>query len=325
MATRNLTKQFKTLRDGYTRRGPTTTSSSSSKRRIEPTFSSSNSDSTIRLVDEVDLNEPTTLSAASSIATTNGHSSTNNNLPLTLPPKWVDDVFDVEQIIKEVDGKLTKLTDMYKNHVLMRFEEEERQREGDAAEVLAREITKKLKTAQQKITQIGNSSETNTDAKVRLNVQRTLATRVQSLSLDLRKAQKDHMMKIERQQNISNPVFLDDPLEAGYVDISRSDMATLETSEKMVRERAAEIERLAKSIDELATIFKNLAVLVIDQGSILDRIDANMELVVERTQKGVEELNKANTYSQSNMFIYCMTILVITILVLLGIETAKLT
>ena len=38
-------------------------------------------------------------------------------------------------------------------------------------------------------------------------------------------------------------------------------------------------EDIAKSIEELATIFKELAVLVIDQGTILDRIDFNMEQV----------------------------------------------
>lgn len=34
-----------------------------------------------------------------------------------------------------------------------------------------------------------------------------------------------------------------------------------------------------KSIEDLSTIFKELAVLVIDQGTILDRIDFNMEQV----------------------------------------------
>ena len=36
---------------------------------------------------------------------------------------------------------------------------------------------------------------------------------------------------------------------------------------------------LAQSIEELSEIFKELAVLVIDQGTILDRIDFNMEQV----------------------------------------------
>lgn len=48
----------------------------------------------------------------------------------------------------------------------------------------------------------------------------------------------------------------------------------------------------AKSIEELAQIFKELAVLVIDQGTVLDRIDYNMEMAVERTKQGMVELEK---------------------------------
>ena len=62
----------------------------------------------------------------------------------------------------------------------------------------------------------------------------------------------------------------------------------------MINERDNEIAQIAGSIEELATIFKELAVLVIDQGSILDRIDYNMEQVVERTEKGLLELEKVS-------------------------------
>lgn len=51
--------------------------------------------------------------------------------------------------------------------------------------------------------------------------------------------------------------------------------------EAVAAERDEEITRIAKSIEELSQIFKELAVLVIDQGTILDRIDFNMEQVLE--------------------------------------------
>jgi syntaxin 16 len=48
--------------------------------------------------------------------------------------------------------------------------------------------------------------------------------------------------------------------------------------------RDTEIQRIAESIEELANIMKHLAGLVIDQGTILDRIDYNMDAAVEHTK-----------------------------------------
>lgn len=62
-----------------------------------------------------------------------------------------------------------------------------------------------------------------------------------------------------------------------------------------IHERDAEISKIAESIEELATIFKELSTLVIDQGTILDRIDYNMEEVVERTELGLQKLEKVLT------------------------------
>ena len=51
-------------------------------------------------------------------------------------------------------------------------------------------------------------------------------------------------------------------------------MAQLEEHEALVAARNDDVEAVAKSITDVAQIFKELAVLVIDQGTVLDRYAA---------------------------------------------------
>ena len=90
---------------------------------------------------------------------------------------------------------------------------------------------------------------------------------------------------------------------------TQAQVTEVEIAEDVINERDQEIQRIATSITELATIFKELAVLVIDQGTILDRIDYNMEQVVEQTEKGIDELEKAEATQKNSRPMKCISML----------------
>jgi len=76
-----------------------------------------------------------------------------------------------------------------------------------------------------------------------------------------------------------------------------------------------EIDCLIGSITELGQIMKDFQMLVFEQGTILDRIDFNIEVALENTKKGHEDLKKANEHHKSNCVRNANIILMVIILV----------
>jgi len=92
---------------------------------------------------------------------------------------------------------------------------------------------------------------------------------------------------------------------------------------QLVNQRDEEITRIAKSVEELAQIFKELAVLVIDQGTILDRIDFNMETAVEHAKEGIVQLQKAEEHQKNALPLRCIALLVLLIAIMLIVLIVK--
>ena len=70
----------------------------------------------------------------------------------------------------------------------------------------------------------------------------------------------------------------------------------LEDNTATINEREKEIKQIAKSIVELNEVFKEMSVLVIDQGTVLDRIDYNVEQVTESVERGFQQLKKVRSW-----------------------------
>ena len=82
-------------------------------------------------------------------------------------------------------------------------------------------------------------------------------------------------------------------------------------AEHMTEEREKAIAQVAESVSELADVFKEIHVLVIDQGTILDRIDYNIEQASDRVGLAVKELNKANEYQKRSRTMLCIYLLLL--------------
>merc|ERR1711994_802238 len=89
----------------------------------------------------------------------------------------------------------------------------------------------------------------------------------------------------------------------------------LEQMEMNATDRTQEILNITKSVHELATLFQELSVLVVEQGSLLDRIDYNVEQTLDNLGKAKKEIDKANVHQKRSRTALCIIVLIMLILV----------
>ena len=95
------------------------------------------------------------------------------------------------------------------------------------------------------------------------------------------------------------------------------DNAFLETREK-------ELNSIAKSINDLNQLFRDISEFVVEQGTILDQIEYNVDLAATKTEEGLKQLKKADQYQKKDRkmkVIFCMAITVIILFVLLILKS----
>ncbi|MGG6496153.1 UNVERIFIED_CONTAM: hypothetical protein NY603_24875, partial [Bacteroidetes bacterium 56_B9] len=65
-----------------------------------------------------------------------------------------------------------------------------------------------------------------------------------------------------------------------------------------IEQREREIEKIAQGVIDLSNLFQELNTMVIDQGTVLDRIDYNVERTAEHVKEADKELKVATGYQE---------------------------
>ncbi|KIK28035.1 hypothetical protein PISMIDRAFT_629097 [Pisolithus microcarpus 441] len=224
----------------------------------------------------------------------------------------VDISEQVEDILAGAQSKLNALERLHAKRVLPGFADRTaEEREIEAATV---DITKDFRRCHALIQRIGvdqnhsfpPSSQIYHESLTAKNVQRGLAAKVQELSSTFRKKQRVYMERLQghviKHQDVliaSGTISsrgseglsaLDDDVQA-----AAQIMETDQTHDLQLRDR--ELTHIANSIASLADIFKDLSNLVIDQGTLLDSIEYNIEQTSVQVAEAVKELNIATRYA----------------------------
>lgn len=85
------------------------------------------------------------------------------------------------------------------------------------------------------------------------------------------------------------------PLEKSHTRAQSQSLLQTDSSHNL-QTRDRELTEIAKSIASLAELFKDLSVLVIDQGTLLDSVEFNIEQTAVHMEDSVKELTIATRY-----------------------------
>uniref|UniRef100_A0A7N0UFI7 t-SNARE coiled-coil homology domain-containing protein n=1 Tax=Kalanchoe fedtschenkoi TaxID=63787 RepID=A0A7N0UFI7_KALFE len=317
MATRNRTIVFKKYRDALKSvRAPTSSAPSTS----------SGGGPVIELVSASLLNQNRSYAP---LSTDDPSSSSRGAVTVGLPPAWVD---TSEEIAANIQRARTKMAELMKAHakaLMPSFGDgKEDQRKIEA---LTHEITELFKKSEKLLKKLSSGGPSE-DSNIRKNVQRSLATDLQNLSMELRKKQSAYLKRLRQQKegpdgidlemNINGKSQIDED-EFDDVGFSEHQMSKLKKSEALTAEREKEIQQVVESVNELAQIMKDLSVLVIDQGTIVDRIDYNIQNVAASVEEGFKQLEKAERNQKKGGMVMCATVLVIMCFVMLVLLILK--
>ncbi|KAI3536551.1 SNARE domain-containing protein [Colletotrichum abscissum] len=275
-----------------------------------------------------------------------------------LPPRWADISDEITDLLADIATRSQALERLHQKHVLPGFNDEDAKKaEEREIERLTQQITKGFHDCHgciQRVEQMVRDSKhsgtiTSAEETMAKNIQISLASRVQEASALFRKKQSAYLKKLRGMSGLSTGgvgvpgergstpqpfnSYLDPSMVESDADRSFSQSTLQATQQKLLQsndaaiiQREREIEDIAQGIIELADIFRDLQNMVIDQGTMLDRIDYNVERMTTDVKGAEKELVIADTYQKKTTkrkIILLLLLIIAGMIILLVIKPKK--
>ena len=196
--------------------------------------------------------------------------------------------------------------------VFVKFNDDETKILSKKIKKLSYQLSQELKSIEKKINLYINSEflDFNDDLmfQIKENISQFLLTELNSFSKKFKLNQEIYSQKCKELISDEDEYEMNDistsNTELDDGNIKKDDQNFLMTKEPdlILQNRDNELNEIIRGVTNLKQMFKDLQIIVVEQGTILDRIDYNIEVGYDNVSKGKKKIVQANDKHKSSCF-----------------------
>ena len=201
--------------------------------------------------------------------------------------------------------------------LVIKFDDEDKKLNKNIAKIV-HEITQQLSICEKKIKELVKQNiDNDTDNIIKINMQHTIIQKITDFTKKFKINQELYKKKYKELVGEDDPTYeINESLRKDNNDSNNfENFLMTDNINQNLQNRDNELNQLLNSVNDLAQIFKDMQSLVMEQGSILDRIDYNIDIAATNVTTGKKSLVKANEYHKNNCFRNVIIVLIVCIFI----------
>ncbi|KAH0794832.1 syntaxin 16/TLG2-like protein [Histomonas meleagridis] len=228
---------------------------------------------------------------------------------------------EIENRFSELNSNISSLAELHHQRVNMVSFNDEKTLESNI-EAKTALISKAIKSIKTKIGDLAQFDPTRQNIIIS-NLQKGYYARLRDATISFREMQLQYAQKLktklvtEDEDNDGEFESFDD------VGFTSEQMAAVVQHQVDLSQRNTELATILNQLGDLRDIYNDLSTLIIEQGTILDRIDNYVENAQAEVQQAVEQVNKAEVHQSSKCFYYYLLLMIILIIILGSVIIVK--
>ncbi|KAN0022718.1 hypothetical protein ACTFIU_005454 [Dictyostelium citrinum] len=257
---------------------------------------------------------------------------------LNVLPAWMQRINDIDVNLSKIQSQIEKLKGYHDKNLLPDMSMEDQSDLERSIEICTAETTRLFHKTHDMIKNLGGGKGailTAEDMKMKKNVQQSKSAKLQSLSVLFRQKQRSYLAALQKRSSSFSDLYnkgsandIDDEDNNENQDmqeifdftVEQKQIVDLMTNEIMSRDK--EIRNIVKSINDLSHLFQDISLLVVQQGTLLDRIDYNLnetEAMVIEANTEIHETNKMHKEYRSRLCILMILVALVVAMVFIFI------